>query len=148
MIAKRLDSPYEPGRRGGAWVKIKNKRRQELVIGGWFPGEGKRESRIGALLVGYHDRDGNLRYGGRVGTGFKERDLDDLEARLAPLRRKTSPFRGDPKPPRGAISEEDKNLYRMQPPLTMEPDLFRWSCRAVVDAVREVAADPPPGSTP
>jgi len=46
-----------------------------------------------------------------------------------------------------AISEVDKNLYRMQPPLTMEPELFRWSCQAVVDAVREVAADPPAGST-
>src|SRR5439155_15223666 len=74
VVAKRLDSRYEPGRRSGAWVKVKNKRRQELVIGGWMPGEGKRESSIGALLVGYHDPDGGLCFGGRVGSGFKERD--------------------------------------------------------------------------
>src|SRR5438477_7455695 len=78
VVAKRLDSPYEPGRRTGTWVKVKNKRRQELVIGGWMPGEGRRENRIGALLVGHHDADGKLRYAGRVGSGFKERDLDYL----------------------------------------------------------------------
>ena len=119
VVAKRLDSIYEPGRRSGAWVKIKNKRRQELVIGGWIPGEGKRESRIGALLVGYHDPEGNLRYGGRVGTGFKERDLDYLEERLAPLRRKTSPFRGGPKPPRGAIY--------VTPELVCEVEFTEWT---------------------
>src|SRR5207302_851091 len=84
--------------------RIKRQRREELVMGGWCPGEGKRESRIGALHEGYHDPDGNFRYGGRVGTGFKERDLDCREKRLEPLRRKTSPFAsGGTKPPRGAI---------------------------------------------
>ena len=119
-MAKRLDSPYEPGRRSGAWVKIKNKRRQELVIGGWLPGEGKRESRIGALLLGYYDPDGNFRYGGRVGTGFKERDLDYLEKRLEPLRRKTSPFAsGGTKPPRGAIF--------VKPELVCEVEFTEWT---------------------
>src|SRR5205807_5854684 len=93
---------------------------QELVIGGWFPGEGKRESRIGALLVGYYDADGQLRYAGRVGTGFKERDLDDLEKRLAPLRRKTSPFAGGgPKPPRGSIY--------VKPELVCEVEFTEWT---------------------
>ena len=69
VMAKRLDSRYEPGRRTGAWIKIKHTRRQELVIGGWIPGEGRRRESIGALLMG-HFEDGRLRYAGRVGTGF------------------------------------------------------------------------------
>jgi bifunctional non-homologous end joining protein LigD len=124
VIAKRLDSPYEPGRRGGAWVKVKNKRRQELVVGGWLPGEGKRESSIGALLVGYHDADGAFRYGGRVGTGFKQRDLDYLEERLEPLRRKTSPFQGTPKPPRGSIF--------VTPELVCEVEFTEWTSEGIL----------------
>jgi len=119
VVAKRLDSPYEPGRRSGAWTKVKNKRRQELIVGGWMPGEGKRENRIGALLLGYYDSEGVLRYAGRVGTGFKERDLDDLEKRLASLRRKTSPFGGDPKPPRGA--------FFVRPELVCEVEFTEWT---------------------
>ena len=58
IVAKRLDSRYEPGRRTGAWIKIKHTRRQELVICGWLPGEGRRTDRIGALLMGYHEDGG------------------------------------------------------------------------------------------
>jgi bifunctional non-homologous end joining protein LigD len=54
VLAKRLDSPYQPGKRSGAWVKIKNQQRQELVIGGWLQGRGARSGKIGALLVGYY----------------------------------------------------------------------------------------------
>src|SRR5581483_9647134 len=71
ILAKRLDSRYESGRRTGAWLKIKHTRRQELVIGGWVPGEGRRAERIGALLMGYYEG-GRFRYAGRVGTGFTE----------------------------------------------------------------------------
>ena len=53
IVAKRLDSRYVPGARNGAWLKIKHTQRQELVIGGWLPGEGRRTERIGALLMGY-----------------------------------------------------------------------------------------------
>src|SRR5439155_20714150 len=74
VMAKRLDSRYEPGRRSGAWIKVKNRRSTEVVIGGWLPGEGRRKS-FGALLVGRYDADGNLRYGGRVGTGFTEKRI-------------------------------------------------------------------------
>jgi len=95
MVLKRLDSPYAPGKRTGAWLKVKNTLRQELVIGGWTPGEGRRKKHLGALLVGYFEGEGSerkLRYGGKVGTGFKQADLEDLTERLAPLARKTSPF--------------------------------------------------------
>ena len=55
LVAKRLDSRYLPGRRSRAWLKVKNTRSQELVIGGWLPGQGSREGTIGAVLVGYHE---------------------------------------------------------------------------------------------
>jgi len=71
-MAKRLDCPYEPGRRAKHWVKVKNKQREELTIVGWLPGEGRRRERIGALLVAERRDDGSFRYAGRVGTGFDE----------------------------------------------------------------------------
>lgn len=93
IVAKRLDSRYEPGRRNGSWLKLRNRLRQELVIGGWLPGEGNREGRIGALLVGDRDEPGGpLRYAGRVGSGLSEAQLDDLLARLRELERRTRPF--------------------------------------------------------
>ena len=101
IMAKRLDSKYEAGKRSGAWLKIKNQRRQELVIAGWVPGRGKRQGTIGALLVGYWERTSGksgprLVYAGKVGTGFSARTLADLAAKLAPLRCDTSPFAANP----------------------------------------------------
>jgi bifunctional non-homologous end joining protein LigD len=96
LVAKRRDSPYEVGRRSRAWVKVKVRREQELVVGGWAEGEGRRSGTLGALLVGYHEG-GQLRYAGRVGTGFSDAELDRLAARLAPLARGGCPF--DPLPP-------------------------------------------------
>ena len=55
LVAKRLDSRYLVGRRSKAWLKVKNTLRQDLVIGGWLPGRGRRSETLGALLVGYHD---------------------------------------------------------------------------------------------
>jgi bifunctional non-homologous end joining protein LigD len=104
LIGKRLDSRYEPGRRPGTWIKVKNTAGQELVIGGWLPGKGRRRDRIGALLVGYYD-DGELRYAGKVGTGFSDDDLVRLAERLRPLERDSSPFSGR-QPERGAIFVE------------------------------------------
>jgi bifunctional non-homologous end joining protein LigD len=100
VLAKRLDCPYTPGRRGGGWVKVKNVRTTDAVIGGWMPGEGNRSGRIGALLVGYYESD-ELRYAGRVGTGFSQAELDRLQRILDPLARPTSPFSGR-QPPRTA----------------------------------------------
>ena len=101
IVAKRLDCPYLPGRRGRGWLKLKNVQSQELVIGGWLPGKGRRESTLGALLVGFYE-DGDLRYAGRVGTGFTEETLKTLMSKLEPLRRDKSPFDGR-QPPREAI---------------------------------------------
>jgi bifunctional non-homologous end joining protein LigD len=121
IIAKRLDSPYVPGRRTTTWVKVKNVRAQELVIGGWLPGKGRREEMIGALLVGYYDeRDGEpaLRYAGKVGTGFTDEDLRRLADLLEPLRRPESPFAGR-QPPRDAVFVE--------PRLVAEVEFNEWT---------------------
>ncbi|MGI8631838.1 MAG: DNA ligase D [Solirubrobacterales bacterium] len=92
VIAKRLDGRYRPGQRSRAWTKIKNTNREELVVGGWVPGEGRRAESIGALLVGTRDPDGGLRFAGRVGSGLSERALALLADRLADLSTDSSPF--------------------------------------------------------
>lgn len=128
VVAKRLDSRYEPGRRSAAWLKVKSLRRQELVVGGWLPGAGARRGRIGALLAGYHDatpaearargEPQRLVYAGRVGTGFTDADLARLEELLAPLRRPDSPFAGR-QPPREAVFVE--------PRLVAEVEFLAWT---------------------
>ena len=114
-----------PGARNGAWLKIKHTRRQELVIGGWLPGAGRRTERIGALLMGYHE-DGALRYAGRVGTGFTERVLQDLASRLAPLRRPENPFTAAPKLPR--------ETQFVEPLLVAEVEFTEWTSDGVMRA--------------
>jgi bifunctional non-homologous end joining protein LigD len=103
-LAKRLDSPYRPGARDGRWLKLKNVARQELVIGGWLPGKGKRAGQVGALLMGYYEGEGAqrvLRYAGRVGTGFDEAALALLGAELERHARRSSAFaKGGVTPPR------------------------------------------------
>ena len=90
IIAKRLRSPYEAGRRSGAWVKVKCLREQEFVIGGFTPPKGAR-SHFGALLVGYF-RQKKLIFAGKVGTGFDEKTLRTLRERMMELRSEKSPF--------------------------------------------------------
>jgi bifunctional non-homologous end joining protein LigD len=92
VLAKRHDSVYLPGRRSPHWVKVKHVRMQEVVVGGWSPGAGRREGGIGSLLLGVPDQDGRLVYAGHVGTGFSDRVLADLGSRLRAAERSTSPF--------------------------------------------------------
>ncbi|SOD63308.1 bifunctional non-homologous end joining protein LigD [Streptomyces zhaozhouensis] len=92
LMAKRLDSPYQPGRRSPRWVKTPLVRTIEVVVGGWQPGSGHRAGTVGSLLVGAFDEDGRLRYVGHVGSGFSEAVLADLDLRLAGLSRADSPF--------------------------------------------------------
>lgn len=100
VIAKRRDSHYLPGGRGDAWRKVKHQRRQEFVVGGWWPGQGGRRGTIGSLQLGVHDDEGRLRYAGGVGTGFDHETLDRLHAELSAHERDGSPFAGR-QPPRG-----------------------------------------------
>jgi bifunctional non-homologous end joining protein LigD len=98
IIAKRLDCAYMSGRRSPGWVKVKNVRETDVVVGGWLPGEGKRSGRLGALVVGFYE-DGELKYAGRVGTGFDEAELNRLGRLFEGLARDETPFAGR-QPPR------------------------------------------------
>jgi bifunctional non-homologous end joining protein LigD len=128
LVAKRLDSRYLPGRRTRAWLKVKNVMSQELVIGGWLPGQGRRAGTLGALLVGYmEDEDGkrHLRYAGRVGTGFSDAELDRLTSLLEPLRTNKSPFTGR-QPPRDAVF--------VKPELVAEIEFREWTATRTLRA--------------
>jgi len=91
VVAKRLDSVYLPGKRSPHWIKIKNFLMQEVVIGGWTPGEGSRAGRLGSLLLGIPEGEG-LHYVGQVGTGFTASILEDLAQRLDAARSDHNPF--------------------------------------------------------
>jgi bifunctional non-homologous end joining protein LigD len=123
VVAKRLDSRYEPGSRSGAWLKIKNHMSQELVVGGWLPGQGSRTERIGSLAVGYYDKTRaeaeergeaqHLKYAGNVGTGFTGQMLKELQELLEPLRTDKSPFDGR-QPPKGTIFVEPRVVAEVE----------------------------------
>jgi bifunctional non-homologous end joining protein LigD len=91
VVAKRRDSRYEPGKRSPAWIKLKNHRRQEFVVGGWQPGEKGRTGSIGSLLVGYYDGD-LLRYAGKVGSGLSGPVITQLEQTFSATALDENPF--------------------------------------------------------
>jgi bifunctional non-homologous end joining protein LigD len=117
IVAKRVDSVYEEGRRSDAWLKLKNRLRQELVVGGWLDGEGKRQGLPGALLVGYWEGD-RFVYAGRVGTGFTDATLSRLAGLMAPLERPDSPFDS---------GEPPRNAHFVEPRLVGEFELGEWT---------------------
>ncbi|HEY7013253.1 MAG TPA: non-homologous end-joining DNA ligase [Streptosporangiaceae bacterium] len=120
VVAKRLKSRYDPGKRTSAWRKIKNVRRQEAVVGGWKPGAGNRAGQIGSLLIGVQG-EGGLQYSGHVGTGFTQGALAMLGEKLAPLRRATSPF-ATPIPP-----EHARAAVWAEPVLVVEVEFGLWT---------------------
>jgi DNA ligase D-like protein (predicted ligase) len=105
LIAKRAESRYV-GRRTRDWLKLKCHREQELVIGGFTAPRGSRTD-FGALLVGYYE-DGELRYAGKVGTGFDRRTLASLGRALREIERASPPFVDIDKLPKGAGWVEPK----------------------------------------
>ncbi len=125
IVAKRLDSTYQPGVRAKGWVKVKTVGRQEFVVGGWMPGKGRRSDTVGALLLGVHEPDGGsnsgsgLRYVGRVGSGFSDSELELLSGMLGRLRRASSPFDSGERPPKGAVFCE--------PQLVVEVRFAHWT---------------------
>ncbi len=127
IVAKRRNSPYEPGLRTGAWIKVKNVARQEAVIGGWLPGEGHR-NQLGALLVGVYEamdaaRGQRLRYVGRVGTGFSDAQLAELTRRLRALERPQSPF---------AVGAVPKGARYVEPRLVAELEFRSWTTGGIL----------------
>jgi bifunctional non-homologous end joining protein LigD len=121
VVAKRLDSVYEPGARSGSWLKVKNLLRQEVVVAGWKPGQGNRAGLIGSLLVGVYSDSGALLYAGHVGTGFSDSVLRMLTRLLEPLRRPRSPFDG-PVP-----AEYAGPAVWVEPRLVIEVTFNRWT---------------------
>jgi bifunctional non-homologous end joining protein LigD len=119
VIAKRADSSYRPGRRTSDWLKIKNSLDQEVVIGGWREGEGRRAGTLGALLLGLPE-DGVLRYVGKVGTGFTDAMLRDLQRKLEPLARPAMPFDDVPR-------KDAKDATWCEPKLVGEVAFTGWT---------------------
>jgi bifunctional non-homologous end joining protein LigD len=91
VVAKRRDAPYRPGVRSPAWVKIKHRRTQEVVVGGWTDGRGALSGNLGALLVGIPSP-GGLAYAGKVGTGFDDAARRRILGALQPHEQTASPF--------------------------------------------------------
>jgi bifunctional non-homologous end joining protein LigD len=122
VMAKRATSRYQEGRRGRDWLKLKTHGRQEFSICGWTKGHGRREARFGALVLGAY-RGGELVWVGNCGTGFTEHDLDELAARLAPLRRRESSFRVVPAMPKVRRSD----VVWVEPALVCEVEFAEWT---------------------
>ena len=120
VVAKRLDSKYLPGVRTDQWRKIKNHRRQEVVVAGYKPGKGNRTGQVGSLLIGVNDATG-LIYAGHVGTGFSDETLRLLGERLEPLGRSDSPFDG-PVP-----AEHARTAVWVEPRLVIDVTFDRWT---------------------
>ena len=95
MVAKRVDSIYEPGARSRGWLKVKDVDSDEFVVGGYTQGEGGRASSFGSLLLGQYS-DGDLVFSGRAGSGFNDAVLRDIRGRLDHLAVDQSPFVEDP----------------------------------------------------
>ncbi len=123
VVAKRLDSIYEPGKRSRAWVKVKNVMRQEFVVGGWQPGEHGRTGSIGSLLLGYYDDAGALHYAGKAGSGLSGASIAELTKLFERCARATSPF-DTAKLPKGARFVE--------PVLVVEVKFTEWTTAGII----------------
>lgn len=119
VVAKKRTSKYAEGRRSEAWLKLKHHATQEVVIGGWKPGNGRRAGGIGSLLLGVPGPDG-LEYVGKVGTGFRDRDLDEIGTVLGALGRTTSPFVDVPRP-------DARDAHWVTPKRVGEVEFAEWT---------------------
>ncbi len=123
-VAKRADAPYPVGRTR-SWLKVKCRRSQELVVGGFTLPEGSRTG-FSALLVGYHAFDGGpLIYAGRVGSGFTQHELKTMRASLDSLAVDDPPFAEPPAP-------ADKEVRWVRPELVVQVDFAEWTSEGVL----------------
>jgi bifunctional non-homologous end joining protein LigD len=122
IVAKKVDSKYEPGKRSNCWLKVKIIQRQEFVIAGWTGESTGLRDRIGTMLLGYYDCDGKLHYAGHVGTGLVSADHAPLVRQFEKLARPTNPFVEKlPAARRGG----NKIMY-LEPQLVGEVEYRRW----------------------
>jgi bifunctional non-homologous end joining protein LigD len=117
IIAKKVDSRYEPGTRSRSWLKLKIEFRQEFVVGGFTEPRNSRQH-IGALLLGYFDQ-GRFIYVGHTGGGFTGEGLAEMSRRLKPLERKTSPFEETPK--------TNATAHWVKPEVVVEVKFSEWT---------------------
>jgi bifunctional non-homologous end joining protein LigD len=118
VMAKLTTSVYEEGKRSGAWLKVKVRRSQELVIGGWQEGEGRRAGLPGSLLVGYWEGD-DFVYAGKVGTGFTEAMLHKLRTLMEPIEQPMPAFT------RGKVPKARSHF--VEPTLVAEFEFSEWT---------------------
>jgi bifunctional non-homologous end joining protein LigD len=121
VIAKQLASPYQPGRRSSAWIKVPLTNSVEVIVAGYKPGGGRRSGMIGSLLLGMYDAADQLTYVGHVSAGFTDATLRDLQQHLDPLRQPTSPF--DQPPPR----EHARRAEWVRPVLVADVIVRSWT---------------------
>jgi DNA ligase D-like protein (predicted ligase) len=124
IVSKRVDGPYEPGRR--TWLKTRCLNREEFVVVGWSDPEGSRH-RIGALLLGYYTPDGKLIYAGRAGTGMPERELERLWRRLGPLAADTMPLDAPPRGGRFGSPLVLSRVHWVRPEMVVEVSYVEWT---------------------
>jgi bifunctional non-homologous end joining protein LigD len=138
VIAKRLDSTYV-SRRSTAWIKLKCSQRQEFVIGGYTDPQGSRVG-IGALLLGVHDKSRVLQYAGKVGTGFDDRTLGSLKARLDKLTTAKSPF--------SKAAAIEGRPHWVKPQLVAEVSFGEWTRAGIIrhSVFHGLRADKPAGA--
>ena len=122
IVVKDPASSYTPGARSPHWLKIKLTRTQEVVIVGIRPGKGDRAGRIGSLLLAIPEPalPSGLRYAGRVGTGFTDRALQDLGARLDSLRTAAPAVDGLP-------VADASDAHWVRPDLVGEVEFANWT---------------------
>lgn len=132
VIAKRTQSIYRPGTRTREWLKVKIRRRQEFVVGGWAPGTGNRTDGIGGLLIGHHPTDdagrprSALRYAGRVGSGLSQLELSTLRDLFSSLVTDECPF--DPPPP----PLQARGATWVEPLVVIEVEYAEWTSDGIL----------------
>lgn len=135
MILKRRESTYEPDRRSGAWLKVKNVNEQELVIGGFTPPQNSRQY-FGAILVGHYEA-GKLIYAGKVGTGFDGTLLRTLHATFTPLAMEKCPFANLPLKHRsrfgqGMTPAVMRTVTWLRPKLVAQIKFAEWTTEGIL----------------
>ena len=124
IIGKRRDSQYVSGR-SPAWIKLKCRRRQEFVIGGYSEPAGSREA-FGALLLGFYDTKGKLQYAGRVGTGFDATKLRSIKQELDARETQKMPFASEPR------ERSRTPVHWVKPELVAECNFAEWTSDGIV----------------
>ncbi|HZP25876.1 MAG TPA: non-homologous end-joining DNA ligase [Dehalococcoidia bacterium] len=121
LIAKKRDSVYEAGRRSRNWLKVKGVTTEDFVVGGLTKGRGTRAGSFGSLLLGYYNEEHRLVYCGHVGSGFNDRTLADMKARLENLATDKSPFDVPP------LKAEARDASWVKPELVVEVKFAQWT---------------------